>query len=74
MDKKTDAIFNGHLALLSEMIRLLVNKGVLTPDEVKDIVTELIIEARQRRAEAGFDVASMRLLKIIEGWKRAPQR
>jgi polyhydroxyalkanoate synthesis regulator phasin len=73
MDKKTDAIFNGHLALLSEMIRLLVNKGVLTPDEVKDVVTELVIEARQRHAEAGFDVTSMRLLKIIEGWKRAPR-
>lgn len=68
MDERTVAMMDGHTAMLAEILKLLVSKGVLTTDEIRDVTTELITKAIEQGAEPGFEAVPVHLLRIIERW------
>lgn len=69
MDQRSAAMLGGYTALLSELVRLLINKGILTPDEIKEAVTEIMVRGNEHGKKPGFEAAPMHMLQIIESWQ-----
>lgn len=69
MDQQLALALAGQTALLSEIMRLLVRKGLVSEAEVSDAITELVVRARQNGAGQGFEAAALHLLSILQGWK-----
>ena len=70
MDQRTAAIMSGYTAVLAEVLRQLVNKGILKTDEIKEGITEVMVHGHQQGAEKGFDAAPLHLLSILESWEQ----
>lgn len=70
MDKRTAATLTGYTTLLSELIRLLINKGIVTVDEVEEAATEVVVRGKEHGAEDGFESALVHLLAIMKNWER----
>ncbi len=68
VDQRTVAMMDGHTAMLAELLKLLVNKGVLTTDEIRETITDLIAKSIEQRAEPGFEAVPVHLLRIVENW------
>ena len=72
MDQRTAAIISGYTEVLTELVRLLVDKGVLSQDEVRDTVTQVVVRGIEQGAQPGFDEVPMILLRSVDSWKPAP--
>ena len=72
VDQRTAAIVSGYTEVLTELFRLLVDKGVLSQDEVRDTITQVVVRGIERGAQPGFDEVPMILLRNVDGWKPAP--
>lgn len=68
MDERTAATINGYAAVLTEVLRVLVAKRVLSKAEVRKAVAEVLVRGVERGEPAGFDEIPMRILISIEGW------
>lgn len=72
VDQRTAAIISGYTEVLAGLIRLLVDKRLLTQDEVRDTVTQVVVRGIECGAQPGFDEVPMILLRSVERWKDAP--
>jgi len=61
-------MMDGHTAMLAEILKLLVRKKVLTTDEIREAITELIAKAIEEGAQPGFEAVPVHLLRLIEHW------
>lgn len=72
MDERTAATINGYAAVLIEVLRVLVDKRVLSKTDVRKTVAEVLLRGIERGEPAGFDEIPMRILISIEGWADFP--
>ena len=71
VDQRAAAIVSGYTEVLTELFRLLVEKGVLSQDEVRDTITQVVVRGIEQGAQPGFDEVPMILLRNVDGWKPA---
>lgn len=72
VDQRTAAIISGYTEVLTVLVRLLVDKSVLSQDEVRETITQVVVRGIEQGAQPGFDEVPMILLRSIDGWKPTP--
>lgn len=65
MDQRTIACLDGQTAILTEILQLLVRKGVLSPEEISDVVTTILRRGIECGAQPGFDAVPMHVLRLV---------
>ena len=55
--------------LLTELVKLLIKKGVLEAHETQTVITKAVVSAIERGAKPGFEIAAVDLLEEIEALK-----
>ncbi|RKE72865.1 hypothetical protein DFP91_0738 [Pseudorhodoplanes sinuspersici] len=72
MDQRTAAIISGYTEVLTELVRLLVDKGILSKDEIRDTITQVVVRGIEQGAQPGFDEVPIILLRSVDSWKPTP--
>lgn len=68
MDERTTAILDGYTAVLTQFLKLLVKKRLLTADDVRKTVIAVLIHGVEHGAQPGFDAVPMHVLKLVDQW------
>lgn len=72
MDQRTIARLDGQTAIMTEVLRLLVRKEILSPEEIHDAAVNILKRGIECGAQPGFDAVPMHVLRSVDGWKSIP--
>ena len=73
MDQRTTVIIDGYAALMTELLKLLVSKQILTADEIRETAIGVLIRGAEHGAQPGFDAAPKYILDVVDSWTDASE-
>ena len=66
MDQRTAATIDGFTAVLSDLVKLLIAKQLLSIDEVRTTLSDVLVKEIERGAQPGFDEVPIHLLRKLD--------
>lgn len=73
MDQTTTSVIDGYTALMTELLKLLVSKQILTADEIRETAIGVLIRGVEHGAQPGFDAVPKYILKVVDSWTDASE-
>ncbi|MGW9332742.1 hypothetical protein [Bosea sp. NPDC055594] len=62
-------VLTGQTASVIALIRLLIKKGLISEEEIKTELNDLILDGEKEVADAGYDTAAKHIIRWLEGSK-----
>jgi hypothetical protein len=59
--------------IMIELVRLLIEKGALNPNQFQTAISEAVVRAIEGGASSGFENIAVELIEKIENWKANPK-